>query len=168
MRKALLTCAVLASGCSNSIQAPAPVTVPETAPEPIQLTSTVPVPTTTEAPTTTEPVTTTTEASVTTTTVLLREQATTTVVRRASPARNSSAELASIRACESGGDYTTNTGNGYQGAYQYDRGTWATASRMAGYGEWATTPVSLVPPAIQDAVTANYIAAGYRSAWPNC
>lgn len=29
-----------------------------------------------------------------------------------------------IRKCESGGNYRTNTGNGYYGAYQFDRGTW--------------------------------------------
>ncbi len=33
--------------------------------------------------------------------------------------------LASIRACESGGDYSTNTGNGFFGAYQFDLSTWA-------------------------------------------
>lgn len=163
----LVLAACLASACGNSPERAEPVPVPETAPAPPELTSTVLEPTSTIAPTTsTEPVTTTTEAPVTTTTVLLREQATTTVARH--PAQNSSAELASIRECESGGDYTINTGNGYQGAYQYDRGTWATASSMAGYGEWATTPVSQVPAHIQDAVTANYISAGYRGAWPNC
>ncbi len=30
----------------------------------------------------------------------------------------------SVRACESGGNYKINTGNGYYGAYQFDRGTW--------------------------------------------
>ncbi len=29
-----------------------------------------------------------------------------------------------IRKCESGGNYRSNTGNGYYGAYQFDRGTW--------------------------------------------
>lgn len=32
--------------------------------------------------------------------------------------------LASVRACESGGDYATNTGNGHYGAYQFDWPTW--------------------------------------------
>jgi hypothetical protein len=31
---------------------------------------------------------------------------------------------AQLRACESGGDYSTNTGNGYYGAYQFDQSTW--------------------------------------------
>ncbi len=30
-----------------------------------------------------------------------------------------------LRTCESGGNYATNTGNGYYGAYQFDLGTWA-------------------------------------------
>lgn len=33
--------------------------------------------------------------------------------------------LAGLRACESGGDYSTNTGNGFYGAYQFDLQTWA-------------------------------------------
>lgn len=32
--------------------------------------------------------------------------------------------FARIRAKESGGNYSTNTGNGYYGAYQFDLGTW--------------------------------------------
>lgn len=32
--------------------------------------------------------------------------------------------LASTRACESGGNYSTNTGNGFYGAYQFMLGTW--------------------------------------------
>jgi Transglycosylase-like domain len=31
---------------------------------------------------------------------------------------------AQLRQCESGGNYSTNTGNGYYGAYQFDIGTW--------------------------------------------
>lgn len=33
-------------------------------------------------------------------------------------------DWANIRSCESGGDYSINTGNGYYGAYQFDLGTW--------------------------------------------
>lgn len=35
-----------------------------------------------------------------------------------------SAKARSVRACESGGNYRINTGNGYYGAYQFDAGTW--------------------------------------------
>lgn len=33
--------------------------------------------------------------------------------------------LASTRQCESGGNYSTNTGNGFYGAYQFTLSTWA-------------------------------------------
>ncbi|MDT8912761.1 transglycosylase family protein [Amycolatopsis sp. PS_44_ISF1] len=36
----------------------------------------------------------------------------------------SSASWAKLRMCESSGRYTTNTGNGYYGAYQFNLGTW--------------------------------------------
>lgn len=36
----------------------------------------------------------------------------------------SPSQWAILRACESGGDYGINTGNGYYGAYQFDQGTW--------------------------------------------
>jgi transglycosylase-like protein len=39
-------------------------------------------------------------------------------------ARPYRAWLARTRACESGSNYGTNTGNGYSGAYQFDRATW--------------------------------------------
>lgn len=32
--------------------------------------------------------------------------------------------LASVRRCESGGNYSTNTGNGFYGAYQFTLSTW--------------------------------------------
>lgn len=32
--------------------------------------------------------------------------------------------FAKLRQCESGGNYKTNTGNGYYGAYQFDLATW--------------------------------------------
>ena len=36
-----------------------------------------------------------------------------------------SGELSSIAECESGGDYSANTGNGFYGAYQFTPETWA-------------------------------------------
>lgn len=76
--------------------------------------------------------------------------------------------LASIRNCESGGDYGINTGNGYYGAYQFDQRTWDSAATRAGYGEYAGTRPNQAPPGVQDAVAAAHIAAGNRGAWPNC
>jgi hypothetical protein len=69
-------------------------------------------------------------------------------------------DLASIRACESGGDYSANTGNGYYGAYQFDQSTWTAAGGSGNPAE--------ASPAEQDRVAANHIANGNRSAWPNC
>jgi LysM repeat protein len=50
-----------------------------------------------------------------------------TVVRRAVPANyapGAGGILERIRMRESGGNYATNTGNGYYGAYQFNLGTW--------------------------------------------
>ena len=69
-------------------------------------------------------------------------------------------DLASIRSCESGGDYSANTGNGYYGAYQFDQATWSAAGGSGNPAE--------ASPAEQDRVAANHIANGNRSAWPNC
>jgi hypothetical protein len=70
-------------------------------------------------------------------------------------------DLASIRACESGGNYSTNTGNGYSGAYQFDDATWQAAGG-------STQSAHQASPAEQDRVASNWIASGHRSAWPNC
>jgi len=66
--------------------------------------------------------------------------------------------LARLRSCE--GAYTSNTGNGYYGAYQYDLGTWG---NYAGYSN-----ASLAPPAVQDEKAwITYQARGWQP-WPSC
>ena len=65
-----------------------------------------------------------------------------------------------LRNCESGGNYATNTGNGYYGAYQYDLSTWAN------YGGYARP--DLAPPAVQDAKAQETFAARGSSPWPVC
>lgn len=77
-----------------------------------------------------------------------------------SPASGAGGDLASIRACESGGNYGTSTGNGYGGAYQFDQSTWSAAG-----GSGSPAPAS---PSEQDRVAAHWIATGHRSAWPHC
>jgi Transglycosylase-like domain len=62
--------------------------------------------------------------------------------------------------CESGGDYTTDTGNGYYGGYQFDQQTWDAWAPDKYVG---TNPAD-APPIVQD-VTA---AAVPSDAWPNC
>lgn len=66
--------------------------------------------------------------------------------------------LARLRSCE--GSYTSNTGNGYYGAYQFDIGTWG------GYKGYANA--SLAPPAVQDEKAwETYQRRGW-SPWPSC
>ncbi len=67
--------------------------------------------------------------------------------------------FARIRARESGGNYATNTGNGYYGAYQYDNGTWGNYHGYARAG--------LAPPSVQDEKAAETCARRGCSPWPN-
>lgn len=68
--------------------------------------------------------------------------------------------LASIRACESGGNYSTNTGNGFYGAYQFDMQTWQS---VGGSGNPAAAS-----PAEQDKRAAMLMAQRGSSPWPVC
>lgn len=66
--------------------------------------------------------------------------------------------LARLRSCE--GSYTSDTKNGYYGAYQYDLKTWG---NYQGYAN-----ASLAPPAVQDQkVWETYQRRGW-SPWPSC
>jgi uncharacterized protein YabE (DUF348 family) len=66
--------------------------------------------------------------------------------------------LARLRSCEGG--YTTNTGNGFYGAYQFDRQTWG------GYGGYAVA--SDAPPSVQDEKAwLTYQRRGWQP-WPSC
>ena len=71
----------------------------------------------------------------------------------------SSASSSTIQ-CESGGDYSADTGNGYYGAYQFDQSTWD-AYAPSGYA--GTNPAD-APPAVQDQAAASVP----YDAWPNC
>jgi hypothetical protein len=67
---------------------------------------------------------------------------------------------AQLRACESSGNYATNTGNGFYGAYQFDVQTW----RGLGYPGVA----SQASPAVQDqAAQRLYQSRGWEP-WPAC
>jgi LysM repeat protein len=79
--------------------------------------------------------------------------------RAASYASGSGGIFARIRQRESGGNYATNTGNGYYGAYQYNIGTWGN------YGGYARA--DLAPAAVQDAKAALTYAQRGCSPWPN-
>lgn len=66
--------------------------------------------------------------------------------------------LAKLRSCE--GSYTSNTGNGYYGAYQYDIQTWG--------GYMGYSNASVAPPGVQDQkVWETYQRRGWQP-WPSC
>jgi hypothetical protein len=69
-------------------------------------------------------------------------------------------DFAALRRCESGGDYSANTGNGYYGAYQFARGTWASLG-YRGRPDQA-------PPAVQDQAAARLQSLTGWSSWPAC
>jgi hypothetical protein len=67
---------------------------------------------------------------------------------------------AQLRACESGGNYTENTGNGYYGAYQFLPSTW-----------WSLGFTGLpnqAPPAVQDRAARMLLERQGWGAWPAC
>jgi hypothetical protein len=68
--------------------------------------------------------------------------------------------LRALRGCESGGNYATNTGNGYYGAYQFSFGTW----RALGYAGTAATS----PAWQQDEAVIRLHARSGWSSWPGC
>ncbi len=68
--------------------------------------------------------------------------------------------LASTRACESGGDYTMDSGNGFYGAYQFMQGTWES---VGGSGNPAQAS-----PAEQDKRAAILYARSGAGQWPVC
>lgn len=68
--------------------------------------------------------------------------------------------FAQLRACESGGDYGINTGNGFYGAYQFDLGTWRSVGG-SGYPHQAS-------PATQDALAATLQSQRGWAPWPAC
>lgn len=162
MKKLLLTGAMLASACSGKGEIiPMPSPAPEVPTTMQAINSTVP-----EAPTTTVPATTTTtepEPEPTTVpTVPPRRPSTTTTryLREEATTRSSSSQLASIRACESGSNYATDTGNGYYGAYQFSMSTWRS---VGGSGNPAHAS-----PAEQDMRAQMMLDQGRRGEWPNC
>jgi peptidoglycan hydrolase-like protein with peptidoglycan-binding domain len=73
---------------------------------------------------------------------------------------SASAVLEKIAQCESGGDPTTDTGNGYYGKYQFSRATWR---RMGGSGNPAQASEAL-----QDQLAAKLYAQEGSAPWPVC
>ena len=67
---------------------------------------------------------------------------------------------ARLRACESGGSYTRNSGNGYYGAYQFSASTWH------GLG-YSGLPFQ-ADPATQDQAAQKLLARSGWGQWPAC
>jgi len=87
------------------------------------------------------------------------DTATSTAPATTTSSSTSSASSSTIQ-CESGGNYSTDTGNGYYGAYQFDQSTWD-AYAPSGY---AGTNPAAAPPSVQDQAAASVP----YDAWPNC
>ncbi len=71
---------------------------------------------------------------------------------------SSSGSGSSTVMCESGGDYSANTGNGYYGGWQFDSQTWDA------YGDPRYGEANQAPPSVQDQAAARVP----YDAWPNC
>jgi hypothetical protein len=78
----------------------------------------------------------------------------------AAPASTASPNLQAIAACESGGNPSTNTGNGFYGKYQFTQSTWAS---VGGAGNPAAASE-----AEQDRRAAMLYAQQGSSPWPVC
>jgi len=79
----------------------------------------------------------------------------------AATAPATSATLAKIAACESGGNPTAVSPDGqYRGKYQFSRATWR---GLGGKGDPAKAPES-----VQDRIAAKLLAAQGTSPWPTC
>jgi hypothetical protein len=76
------------------------------------------------------------------------------------PTNRAGGTLAAIRSCESGGNYSTNTGNGFYGAYQFTQSTWQS---VGGSGNPANAS-----PAEQDKRAAILYAREGAAPWPVC
>ncbi|HWH27712.1 MAG TPA: transglycosylase family protein [Mycobacteriales bacterium] len=68
--------------------------------------------------------------------------------------------LAQLRQCESGGNYSINTGNGYYGAYQFNLSTWRGVGG-SGYPHQN-------PPSVQDEMATRLYESRGWSPWPSC
>lgn len=71
---------------------------------------------------------------------------------------------AALRACECGGNYGCNTGNGFYGAYQFTLSTWSSNAPA----DYANTRPDLAPPEIQDAAAQNLQSRRGWGPWPAC
>lgn len=81
----------------------------------------------------------------------------------ASPAQASSVNWDAVAQCESGGNWSINTGNGFYGGLQFTEGTWL----ANGGGQYASS-ADVATPAQQIAVAERVLASQGIGAWPVC
>jgi hypothetical protein len=82
-------------------------------------------------------------------------------VEKAAPAAAGPSDaFVALAECESGGNYSINTGNGYYGAYQFSLATWQSLG-YEGYPHEAS-------PAVQDQAAAELQAQSGWGQWPGC
>jgi hypothetical protein len=79
------------------------------------------------------------------------------------PASSGGADWSAIAACESGGNWSANTGNGFYGGLQFTEQTWL----AYGGGQYASSP-NLASAAEQMAVAQRVLAGQGIGAWPVC
>ena len=79
------------------------------------------------------------------------------------PASSGKVNWPAIAACESGGNWAANTGNGFYGGLQFTEQTWL----ANGGGRYASS-ANLATPAQQIAVAQNVLASQGIGAWPVC
>ena len=79
------------------------------------------------------------------------------------PAPSGGVNWSAIAACESGGNWGANTGNGFYGGLQFTEGTWL----ANGGGQYASS-ANLATPAEQMAVAQRVLGSQGIGAWPVC
>jgi Transglycosylase-like domain/LysM domain len=79
------------------------------------------------------------------------------------PAPSGGVNWSAIAACESGGNWSTSTGNGFYGGLQFTEGTWL----ANGGGQYAPS-ANLASPSEQIAVAERVLASQGIGAWPVC
>ena len=84
-------------------------------------------------------------------------------VSTAAPASSGGVNWSAIAACESGGNWSTNTGNGFYGGLQFTEGTWL----ANGGGQYASTAAG-ASASEQIAVANRVLASQGIGAWPVC
>jgi uncharacterized protein YabE (DUF348 family) len=105
-------------------------------------------------------------------TVIVQQAVKQIVVKGTAPVSGSLQQwLYKLRMCETGGNYQTNTGNGYYGAYQFLIGTWDRIAPKAGRSDLRGVRPDLASPADQDFMiiaNTNLSSGGLATQNPGC